>query len=168
FGVVTRFWFRSPDATGADPTTLLPRAPQSITTFKAQWEWSELDESAFLRLVTQHGAWCEQNRGADSPNATLWTLLQLHRRQLGMIVVRGVSTDRYAEPQFGEHLRAIGDGVATPRGFETERRSWLEFVLNPLPDLFAMPAGGVSTKVKDALLRKPFTESQIRAAYHHL
>ena len=28
FGVVTRFWFRSPGASGADPATLLPRAPR--------------------------------------------------------------------------------------------------------------------------------------------
>ena len=35
FGVVTRYWFRSPDASGDDPAALLPRAPESITTFKA-------------------------------------------------------------------------------------------------------------------------------------
>jgi FAD/FMN-containing dehydrogenase len=41
FGIVTRFWFRSsessgsPEASGEDPATLLPRAPESITTFKA-------------------------------------------------------------------------------------------------------------------------------------
>src|SRR5258707_7995229 len=27
FGVVTRYWFPSPDASGADPATMLPRAP---------------------------------------------------------------------------------------------------------------------------------------------
>src|SRR5205085_12126059 len=33
FGVVTRYWFRSPDAVGADPAAVLPRAPASVTTF---------------------------------------------------------------------------------------------------------------------------------------
>ena len=28
----------------------------------------------------------------DSPNTALWTLLELHRRQFGTIIVRGVST----------------------------------------------------------------------------
>src|SRR6185369_4832939 len=44
FGVVTRYWFRSPDASGDDPANLLPRAPESITTFKAEWNWSDVDQ----------------------------------------------------------------------------------------------------------------------------
>src|SRR5678816_4283414 len=48
------------------------------------------------------------------------------------------------------------------------RMSWLEFALNPLPDLFAGPPGGVSSKVKDALLRKRLTDRQIGVAYDHL
>jgi len=36
FGVVTRYWFRSPAASGDDPAGLLPRAPETITTFKAE------------------------------------------------------------------------------------------------------------------------------------
>jgi aclacinomycin oxidase len=46
--------------------------------------------------------------------------------------------------------------------------SWLEFALNPLPDLFAAPPGGVSTKIKDALLRKRLNDMQIGIAYDHL
>src|ERR1700704_6459049 len=69
FGIVTRYWFRSPGASGDDPAMLLPRAPESITTFKAEWSWSDIDEPAFLRLVRNHGIWCERNSNADSPNA---------------------------------------------------------------------------------------------------
>src|SRR6476620_5893390 len=32
FGIVTRYWFRSPDAAGREPARLLPRAPESVTT----------------------------------------------------------------------------------------------------------------------------------------
>jgi len=46
--------------------------------------------------------------------------------------------------------------------------SWLEFALNPLPDLFAGPPGGVSAKVKDALLRRRFTDHQIAVAYDYM
>jgi aclacinomycin oxidase len=46
--------------------------------------------------------------------------------------------------------------------------SWLEFALNPFPDLFAAPPGGVSCKVKDALLKKRFTDRQIGVAYDYL
>src|SRR5712671_1147049 len=78
FGVVTRYWFRSPGASGEDPARLLPSAPESITTFRAEWNWSDIDPPSFLRLLQNHGIWSERNSGADSPNASLWTLLEIH------------------------------------------------------------------------------------------
>jgi aclacinomycin oxidase len=168
FGVVTRCWFRS-SAAGRDPASVLPRAPESITTFNAEWSWSDIDPPSFLRLVRNHGIWCERNSGADSPNATLWTLLELHRKQFGKIVVRGVSTaGAAAERQIDEHLAALSDGIIALNGRAVARLSWLEFALNPFPDMFAMPPGGVSVKVKDALLRKRFTDRQIGVAYDYL
>jgi len=177
FGIVTRYWFRSPDASGdgsgENPAGLLPRAPESITTFKAEWSWSDVDQPSFLRFLRNHGAWCERNSGAGSPNASLWTLLALHRQQLGKIVVRGVSTagdvGDAAERQVDGHLAALWDGIANaPKDRELARMSWLEFALNPFPDLFAMPPGGVSSKVKDALLKKRLNDRQIGVAYEYL
>ena len=46
--------------------------------------------------------------------------------------------------------------------------AWLDFALNPFPDLFAAPPGGVCVKVKDALLKKRLTDDQIRVAYDYL
>ncbi len=168
FGVVIRYWFRSPDSYDNEPARLLPRAPESITTFKAEWRWSDIDQPSFLRLVRNHGVWCERNSDADSPNASIWTLLELHRRQFGKIVVRGVSTAGAAEGQVANHLAALSEGIIAPQGRELTRMPWLEFALNPFPDLFAMPPGGVSTKVKDALLKKRFTDRQIGVAYDYL
>jgi hypothetical protein len=169
FGVVTRYWFRSPDASGEDPARLLPPAPESITTFKAEWGWSDIDEPSFLRLLRNHGDWCERNSDADSPYASLWTLLEIHRKQFGKIIIRGVSTaGAAAERQVEDHLAALGEGVRTPKDRELARMSWLEFALNPFPDLFGAPPGGVSVKVKDALLKKRFTDRQIGVAYDYL
>jgi FAD binding domain-containing protein/berberine-like enzyme len=169
FGVATRYWFRSPGASGEDPARLLPRAPESITTFKAEWDWSDIDQPSFLRLLRNHGIWCERNSSAESPNASLWTLLEIHRKQFGKIIVRGVSTaGATAERQVDDHLAAVGEGIGAPNDLELARMSWLEFALNPFPDLFAMPPGGVSTKVKDALLKKRFTDRQIGVAYDYL
>jgi aclacinomycin oxidase len=169
FGLVARYWFRSPDAPGNDPAALLPRAPESMTTFKAEWNWNDIDQPSFLRLLKNHGIWSEQNRDADSPNASLWALLEIHRKQFGKIIVRGVSTaGAEAERQVDDHLTALGEGIAAPNGREVARMSWLEFALNPFPDLFAAPPGGVCVKVKDALLRKRFTDRQIGVAYEHL
>jgi hypothetical protein len=169
FGVVTRYWFRSPDASGDDPAKLLPRAPESITTLRAEWSWSDIDERSFLRLLKNHGIWSERNSGADSPNASLWALLEIHRQQFGKIIVRGVSTaGATAERQLDDHLAALSEGIIAPHSREIARMSWLEFALNPLPDLFAAPPGGVSAKVKDALLKKRFTDRQIGVAYDYL
>ena len=169
FGVVTRYWFRSAEASGDDPAKLLPRAPESITTFRAEWNWSDIDETSFLRLVRNHGIWCERNSDADSPNASLWTLLELHRKEFGKIIVRGVSTAGAAvERQVDDHLAALSEGFIAPQAREIARMSWLEFALDPFPDMFAMPPGGVSVKVKDALLKKRFTDRQIAVAYDYL
>ena len=169
FGVVTRYWFRSPGASGDDPAGLLPRAPESITTFNAEWNWSDIDQPSFLRLLRNHGIWCERHGDADSPYASLWTLLEIHRKQFGKIIVRGVSTaGAAAQRQADDFLAAVGQEVVTPQSRELQRMSWLEFALNPFPDLFGMPPGGVSTKVKDALLKKRFTDDQIGVAYDYL
>ena len=169
FGVVTRYWFRAPDASGDDAAALLPPAPESIDTLRAEWSWSDIDQAAFRRLMQNHGAWCEQNGGADSPNASLFTLLEIHRRQLGRIIVRGVSTaGSRAERQIEEHLAALGDGVGAPAAREMARMGWLDFALDPLPDLFAGPPGGVSAKVKDAMLKRPFTDAQIDVVYDYM
>jgi len=169
FGVVTRYWFRAPDATGDDAASLLPRAPESITTLRAEWNWSDVNEATFRRLMQNHGAWCEQHSGADSPNASLWTLLEIHRQQFGKIIVRGVSTaGDSARPQIEEHLAALGDGVGAPVAKELARMGWLDFALDPLPDLFAAPASGVSAKVKDAMLRKRLTDRQIDVVFDYM
>ena len=169
FGVVTTFWFRAPGASGEDPATLLPRAPESITTFRAEWDWSDIDQSSFLRLLRNHGSWSEKNSDVDSPNASLWTLLIVHRKQLGKIIIRGLSTaGTGAERQIDDYIAALSEGITAPKGREIATMSWLEFALNPFPDLFATPPGGVSAKVKDALLRKRLTDRQIAVAYDYM
>ena len=142
---------------------------ESITTFRAEWSWDDLDRAAFLRLVRNHGIWSERTAAADSPHASLWTLLALPRKQVGTIVVRGVSTaGDAAAQQFDDFLAALGEGTVAAGNREQARMSWLEFALNPFPDLFAMPPGGVSVKVKDALLKRRLTDRQIDVAYDYL
>ena len=169
FGVVTRYWFRSPNASGEDPARLLPREPESITTFKAEWNWSDIDHGSFVQLLRNHGMWSEQNSNADSPYTSLFTLLEIHRNQFGKIITRGLSTaGAAAEQQVEDYLFAVCEGVGAPNGQELARMSWLEFALNPFPDLFATPPDGVSVKVKDALLKRRFTDRQIEVAYDYL
>jgi aclacinomycin oxidase len=169
FGVVTRYWFRSADASGGDPARLLPRAPDSITTFRAEWRWADVDRPVFLRLLQNHGRWSERHAAADSPHASLWTLFEIHRQQFGTIVIRGLSTaGAEAERQVDDFLAALSEGTIAPQQRTLARMSWLEFALDPFPDLFGMPPGGVSMKGKDALLKTRLTDRQIHVAYDWL
>jgi hypothetical protein len=65
-------------------------------------------------------------------------------------------------------LAALSEGIGTPKDRALARMSWLDFALNPFPDLFGMPPGGASVKVKDALLKRRFTDRQIAVAYDYL
>lgn len=169
FGVVTRYWFRSPDATGGDPGGLLPRAPESVTTFRAELSWASLDERAFHRLLANHGRWSELNSAAGSAEASLWSLLELHRKQFGTIVIRGVTTvGGDAGRQIDDYLASIGDGIGGIQGREAATMSWLDFALDPFPDLFGTSPAGASVKVKDALLKRRLTERQVAVAYQYL
>ncbi|HJQ11404.1 MAG TPA: FAD-binding oxidoreductase [Gemmatimonadaceae bacterium] len=169
FGIITRQWFRSRNATGDDPSQLLPRAPQSITTFHAEWNWSELDRASFVRLLTNHGAWAAANSDAESPERSLWSLLIVHRPQIGKIIVRGLSVDGVrAKQQIDSHLAALSEGTNAPAVVNQIDLSWLDFALNPFPDLFTMPPGGVSTKAKDAMLKKPLTDKQLGVVHNYM
>jgi FAD/FMN-containing dehydrogenase len=169
FGVVTRYWFRSPGASGSDPARLLPAAPESITTLKAEWTWENIDQQSFFGLLRNHGIWCERNSGTDSPYVSFWSLLEVHRKQFGKIIVRGVSTaESGAKRQMDDHVATLSEGIISPQDRELTRMSWLDFALNPFPDLFAAPPGGVRVKVKDALLRRRLSDRQIGVAYDYL
>ena len=169
FGVVTRQWFRSPGAVEADPSTILPPAPRSMTTFRAELSWADLDRAAFARICRNHARWSERTAGADSPHASLWTVIELHRQQFGKLIVRGASTaGDAAGRQIDAFLSALGEETVAASSVERARHSWLEFALDPFPDLFATPPGGVSVKVKDALLRRGLTDRQIDVAFDYL
>jgi aclacinomycin oxidase len=174
FGIVTRYWFRSHGVDGDDPSHCLPRAPRSALTLKAEWSWSDLDDTAFARLVRNYGEWCEQHSSFDSPYADLFSVLSLNRRVQGTIELRAVLIGEHeAEQRADAHLAAAAKGVGAPHSREIGRSGWLAFALNPFPDLFAIGPVGVAgspatIKIKDALLRRRHSDRQIATIYHYL
>lgn len=171
FGVLTRCWFRSVGASGTEiPSLLLPQAPDAVLAFRAAWKWSDVDARTFTQLMRNHGDWCERNGAADSAYAKLFSTLILYRRQSGKIEIKGLSTaGPDAERLCDAHLAAITQGIDAPHTREVEKTSWLSFALNPFPELFHPPGfEHASFKIKDAFLRRRFTDSQISVAYHFL
>lgn len=169
FGIITRQWFRSRDANGEDPARLLPRAPDSITTFHAEWSARDLDKTSFVRLLRNHGAWTEKNSDIKSADTSLWSVLIAHRPQIGKVVVRGLGVDSVrANRQIDDHVAALSEGTPPPAAVNVTKMSWLDFALNPFPDLFTMPPGGVSTKGTDAMLKKPLTDEQLGVVHEYM
>ena len=85
FGVVTRYWFRSPDATGTDPASLLPKPPEEVLVSALALPWSELNKVSFVSLVRKFGAWHEKNGSVGSSAASLCSFLMMNHRANGSI-----------------------------------------------------------------------------------
>lgn len=169
FGIVTRYWFRSIGSNGTDPATALPKAPITITTFRISWDWNNFDETLFSKLVQNFGAWAEKNSDPESPYNQLFSLLFLNHHNLGKLEMKGVSTAGPKAAQLiDEHLAAVADPLGLPYMQQVEETAWLQFALNPFPELFQPGYDKVKTKIKDALLRRSFTEDQIATIYKYL
>ncbi|MFE0105827.1 FAD-binding oxidoreductase [Streptomyces sp. NPDC059009] len=185
FGVVTRYWFRSPDATGDDPTTLLPQPPAEVLLSAVSWPWDALDERSFTRLVHNYGAWHKKHSSPDSPHTALCSLFSLNHRSAGAIgLITQVDADRPdAENLLHDFLEALTDGVDIPH--EPARTTLGEFA--PMPDLAPprrMPwlqatryfgTGNANANdptqkgdFKSAYLRDTFTDTHLAALYQHL
>jgi hypothetical protein len=168
FGIVTRYWLRSPDAVGSDPYTTLPKAPASITTFRVGWDWKDFEETSFSRLVQNFGTWSFQNSAPDSSYTPLFSILFLNHRNLGKLEIKGLATGPDAARLIDEHLAAIAAPIGLNYTLQIEESSWLRFALNPFPELFQPGFDNVQAKIKDAFFRRPFTSSQIATAYQYL
>ncbi|MEC5144855.1 FAD-binding oxidoreductase [Chitinophaga sp. 212800010-3] len=168
FGIITRYWLRSPDATGTDPFSALPKAPASVTTFRVAWNWQQFNESSFSSLVQDFGAWSLQHSSPDSPYTSLFSILFLNHRNIGKIEIKGLCISENARTLIDAYLKAIADPVELPYSLQLEETPWLRFALNPFPELFQPGFDNVQAKVKDAFFRRPFTDSQIATAYRYL
>jgi len=169
FGIVTRYWLRSPGVVGCDPTLALPKAPKTITTFRVSWDWSSFDEPLLSQLVQNFGVWAQMNSGPESPYKQLFSLLFLNHRNMGKLEMKGVCTAGPKAVQLiDEHLGAIAEPLGLNFTRQIEETAWLQFALNPFPELFQPGYDKAKAKIKDALLRRPFSEDQIATIYKYL
>jgi aclacinomycin oxidase len=167
FGVVTRYWFRSPGVDSTDPARLLPAPPASVLRFAVDWRWAGMDERAFTRLVRNHGRWFEDHGAPDSPYAGMYSELYLQRQPLGWHYLIGQLPDGPdAQRLLDDFVAALGDGVGAPqRPVRVESRPWVSSAISGLSN-----ERGVRrrAKIKSGYLRRSFTDRQIAALYRHL
>jgi aclacinomycin oxidase len=172
FGVATKFWFRSRDGQGDDPTLLLPKRPSGHTMASVVWRWADLDEEHFTTLVNSYLRWCEQNNSPGSPAASVSGHLVLFRKEFDMVTLTGQIDP--GQPQSKEALDSyIAEVTANvPNGMKTTRDDapWLHTTLHApeVADVFGIPATQLRSKTKGALLRSALDGSQVRTIFEGL
>ena len=172
FGVATKFWFRSRDAQGDDPTLLLPKRPSGSTMASVAWRWADLDEEQFTTLVNNSMRWCERNRSPDSPAASVFGSLVLFRKEFGVVTVSGQVDP--GQPQSREALDTYLAEVTAnvPNGVKTTQDDapWQYTTIHApeLADAMGIPATQLRSKAKGALLRSALDGSQVRTIFERL
>jgi FAD/FMN-containing dehydrogenase len=185
FGVVTRYWFRSPGATGRDPRGLLPRPPAELLVSAVGWAWSDLSRAEFTRLAENYADWHVAHRRADDPNRSLISQLVLNHRsagQVGMLALVDASAPD-AEQILSDYLKHINHGISVTQVAMTQHQGDLpalpQFITpRRLPWLHAVRMLGTTNSVlndptlraeyKSSFMRAGFPDGQLAALYEHL
>ncbi|WP_442727746.1 FAD-binding oxidoreductase [Streptomyces pseudogriseolus] len=186
FGVVTRYWFRSPDATGTDPASLLPKPPEEVLVSALALPWSELNKVSFVSLVRKFGAWHEKNGSVGSSAASLCSFLMMNHRANGSI---GLLTQidatvpdakKVLDDFLAEVTASLSDTAVRPMSDPVGELGALPDLFTPqaLPWLHSVKLLGTSNPTltnptlrghhKSAYLRRNVTEAQAAAMYRHL
>ncbi|MGK5629523.1 FAD-binding oxidoreductase [Streptomyces sp. URMC 123] len=169
FGVITKYWLRSPGATGGDPAGLLPRPPAELLISTVTWPWEGMTEASFTRLLGNYGRWCERNSGPDSPYASLFSQLKPTHRSAGAFSMTtqldagAPGADRLLD----DFLAAVGEGVRVPYRVDDRRTlPWLHATTH-WPG-FTAPDTSTRFKAKSAYMRRGFPRAQLTAFHRHL
>ncbi|WP_084701605.1 FAD-binding oxidoreductase [Streptacidiphilus anmyonensis] len=169
FGIVTRYWLRSPGASGDDPTRLLPPSPKQMRAFVLTWSWKDLDERRFTTLLRNFCTWHEENSTPGAPGTGLYNVLMpMHRSAGSFIMLTQMDADLPDADQLLEdfYTALVRDTGPAPTAVPFTS-SWLHATTWPGTG----EGGDIATrryKLKAAYLRRSFTDVQLSAIYAHL
>jgi hypothetical protein len=165
FGIVTRYLFRSPGATGSDPSRLLPRPPAKLLTSFVTWQWSDLDQAKFTRLVQNYGRWYEENH--NNPRyASMYSTLHLSSVAVGTVTLeaRSDGTVPDAVARIDEYISKVNEGTGLTPTVEHTPGLFLQTTLGANFD-----TGGYDrSKSKGAYLRRGWSAERIAKVHRHL
>ncbi|MCM3263340.1 MULTISPECIES: FAD-dependent oxidoreductase [Streptomyces] len=185
FGLVTRYWFRSPDATGDTPSRQLMRPPSTVLVSALSFPWQDLDERRFSRLLKNFGAWHEQHSAPDAPETAIGTVFNVCHRAHGTLdlFVQADAEAPGADRMLDDYLtaltagtglrttamtRASGDLPAMPQLAAPRRMPWLDatrLVGTSNPTITHPALRGAH---KSAYMRRTFTDRHTAVLYRHL
>ncbi|MBB4893956.1 FAD/FMN-containing dehydrogenase [Streptomyces olivoverticillatus] len=169
FGVITKYWMRTPGALGTDPGKLLPQPPSEVIVSTVTWSWDKMTEAAFSTVLRNYGQWCQDNSAADSPYAGLFSQLKPTHKSAGSFSmttqIDAAAPD--ASRLLDDFLAAVNKGSGVDYRVDDRRTiSWLHAVAY-WPG-FTAPDTTTRFKAKSAYMRKGFPDAQLKAFYKHL
>lgn len=170
FGIVTRYFFRSPDATGTDPRTLLPNPPAMTLLNTTGWNLNNLSAQQFERLVYNYAKWQVDNSSPTGANRDLTSALQVFHKSNGQILLLTQldASVPNATTIVANYVAYLSDGVATP-DFDAQRAlPWLQFAKLTGTGSTLSNDPTLRAKYKSAFMKGTFTSAQAAAMYKHL
>ena len=179
FGIVTRYWFHTPNTERGlvePPSTVLVRA--------IDFAWNALDENRFKRLLTNYSTWHEENSSPGTPHSQLSTLFNVNSIAHGHVsmFIQIDASVANAHAIVEDFVRTVSSGVIEPqpmtvgsgelgpmpRLFKTTEIPWWQTVrMTGAPDIIGLnPDARVG--IKSAYFRSRFTDTQLSAIYRYL
>ncbi|MCT2385869.1 FAD-binding oxidoreductase [Erwinia pyrifoliae] len=176
-GIVTKFWFRSPQALGNEPVQILPTPPSEVYLCVKVIPWEKLGKDDFIRLMRNYGRWYETHQHADRPESSLAGYLVMYQQAQGFVALltQMDASVSNATAILGQYHRDIFEGIDGVAGFqglshmETPRKlPWLKSVrlLGTNSPSLADPM--LRGAYKSAYMRQNFPVEQAETLYQHL
>lgn len=185
FGLVTKYWFRSPGAKGNDPAGQLVSPPGAVLTSALHFPWDQIDETRFVRLLKNYGTWHEANKHPGSRYRDICSLFNVNFKHHGglSLYTQSDATTPGARQRLDDYLTALqkgtglkpvpmtkasGELAAMPGLFTPKELPWLRAVrmLGASDPTGANPTARIG--FKNGYFRKNFTDHQLRTAYQYL
>jgi FAD binding domain-containing protein/berberine-like enzyme len=171
FGVITRYWFRSPSATGTDPGHALPNPPQNLLFATLTIPWSSLTATQFANLVNNMGTFFQNNSSVSSPYLPLCSLLTIPHVSSGpltVVTLVDASATNAAGLLANFHAAlTAGTGISPSVPYRTLPWMAVEETINTATPLIETNAT-FRNAVKSANLIQAFTPAQISSIYANM
>jgi len=171
FGIITKYWFRSPSATGYNPGQQLPAPPAKVYLANFTIPWSSLTQSQFITLITNLGNFLAANSAPTSPYTALSTQLTIPHVSSGNISLTTVAdaTVPNAQQLVSTYHSDLTAGTGITASIPYNQGLWLSTweTINtaiPLIETNAL----FRNAVKSAYLNQGLTPAQIASIYANM
>jgi hypothetical protein len=168
FGVITKYWFRKPGATGTNPNQQLPNPPVNLQLATTNIPWSALNQTTFTTLVTNLGTFLEQNSAPSSPYTKLSTILTIPHISSGPLSLVTL-VDASASGLISNFHNALFANTGLSPNIPYRTLPWyaVEETINTATPLIETNAT-LRNAMKSANLIRGFTSAQIASIYTNM